>query len=160
MVAPTQPPTQPRSEEADPEAPQRTTWDRIRSPLLVGAGLTGASIAVAAWKPGDGGTPICTSQVLFGVDCPLCGGLRCTGSLLRGDWLAAADHNVLLAVALPLAAVAWAVWLVASWKDRPLPRLDVGRAWWVAGIVGLVAFTLVRNSDANAVFAWLGSTAS
>lgn len=160
MVAPTHPPSRPPSEEAGPAAAERTTWDRVRSPLLVGAGLTGACIAVAAWNPGDGGTPLCASQALFRVDCPLCGGLRCTGSLLRGDWLAAADHNVLLAVALPLAAVAWAVWLVASWRDRPLPRLDVGRSWWIAGLAALAVFTLVRNSDANALFIWLGSSAA
>lgn len=145
-----------------PGAPARagSTWSRVRAPLAVGAGLGVACIGVAAWSPTDGSMPLCASQALFGVDCPLCGGLRCTGALLRGDWLAAADHNVILAVALPLAAIAWAVWLVAAWRDRPLPRLQVGRAWWAVGIAAVVAFTLVRNSDANAVFAWLGSAAT
>jgi hypothetical protein len=135
---------------------------RWRTPVLVGAGAAAASAAVLAWDPGDGGTPLCWTQGVFGVDCPLCGGLRCANALLRGDWLAAADHNVVLAVLLPLTAALWAVWLLRSVRDRPLPRpgFAAPRAWATGAVVVMVAFTLARNSDATPLFTWLGATAS
>ena len=45
----------------------------------------GAVKAVIWANPTDSGVPICWSQAAFGIDCPLCGGLRCTNALLRGD---------------------------------------------------------------------------
>ena len=109
--------------------------------------------------PRDSGVPICWSQGVFGIDCPLCGGLRCTNALLRGDLTAAADHNVLLAVALPVVAVVWAVWLYRSIRgqDLRLPRLP---RWLIgAAAVVVVAFTVARNIDASGWIGWLGSTA-
>lgn len=132
---------------------------RWRTPALVGLGTAGALGVVAAADPGDGGTPLCWTQGALGFDCPLCGGLRCANALVRGDWLAAADHNVLLAVVLPVVAVAWALWVVAAVRDRPLRVPRPGRSWLAAATVLLVAFTLARNSDANAVSTWLGATA-
>ncbi|MFM7064254.1 MAG: DUF2752 domain-containing protein, partial [Actinomycetes bacterium] len=116
-----------------------------RTPALVGAGVAGASLAIAAWNPTDSGTPLCWSQSFLGVDCPFCGGLRCVNSLVRGDWLAAADHNVLLAVALPVAAVLWVVWLVKSVRGERFELPKVPTVAWVGIVVFLVAFTVARN---------------
>jgi len=121
---------------------------------LVAAGCA----AIAVVDPGDSGVSVCWSKSLLGIDCPLCGGLRATNSLLRGDWLAAADHNVLLAVALPVVAVVWLVWLVQALRGRDfrLPRLP-RPAWW-AVLALLVVFTVVRNLPVDSGWIhWLAS---
>lgn len=121
---------------------------------LVAAGCA----AIAVIDPSDSGVSVCWSKSLLGIDCPLCGGLRATNSLLRGDWLAAADHNVLLAVALPVVAVVWLVWLVQTLRggDLRLPRLPKP-AWW-AVLALLVVFTVVRNLPADSGWIhWLAS---
>lgn len=131
---------------------------RLRTGAIAGAVTLGSSAAVLLTNPTDTGVPICWSQGVFGVDCPLCGGLRCANSLLRGDVVAAADHNVLLAIALPIVAVGWVVWMVRAWQGRPmrLPSLPVPVIALLAVVV--VAFSVVRNIDATGFVGWLGST--
>lgn len=149
-------PTATNPEPAPDPAPAR------RPPWVAAAGLGGAvaagALAIAAADPTDSGVPVCWSAGLFGVDCPLCGGLRCINSLVRGDWLAAADHNLLLAVALPLAAVGWVVWMVAALRGRPVhaPRVPTW-AWWTLGVV-VAVFTVVRNLDLGPVAHYLAAT--
>ena len=129
------------------------------APAMVGAGLAAGCGVILAVDPQDSGVPICWSQAFLGVDCPLCGGLRCTNALLRGDIAAALDHNVLAAAALPVLAVLWAVWLYRSIRGETfrLPRLPR----WLIGVAAVlvVAFTVVRNIDASGWVGWLGSTA-
>jgi len=129
-------------------------------PASLGAAAAVGTAAIALVGPEDGGRPICASQAVFGIDCPFCGGLRCVSALARLDLWTAADHNVVLAVALPLLAVAWAVWMVATLRRRPLrwPRVPVGA--WVALGVGLVAFTVVRNLGGDGWVGWLAASAS
>ena len=117
-------------------------------------------MAIAASSPSDVGPPICASQAVFGIDCPFCGGMRCVSALARLDLWAAADHNVVLAVALPLLAIGWLVWMVATLRGRPLrwPRVPIGA--WVALGVGLVAFTVVRNLGGEGWVGWLAAGAS
>lgn len=136
----------------------------LRSGAIVGAIVAAGTAAIVAVDPSDSGVPICWSQGVFGIDCPLCGGLRCVNSLARGDWVAAADHNVVLAVLLPLAVLGWVAWMVAAWRGRrlqwppalrsgPLPKVLIAGA-----IVAVLAFTVARNLDTNAVTLYLGST--
>jgi hypothetical protein len=142
-----------------PDAPPsaRAQW---ALPAALGAAAAGGVVAIAALAPSDGGRPICLSQAAFGFDCPFCGGLRCVSALARLDPWTAADHNVVLAVALPLVAVAWLVWMVATLRGRALrvPRVPV--ATWVALGVWLVVFTVVRNLGADGWTGWLAATAS
>ena len=128
-----------------------------RKPVLVGAGVAAASLAIAAWNPTDGGAPLCWSKGFLGVDCPFCGGLRCVNSLVRGDWLAAADHNVLLAVVLPVAAVLWVVWLVKAVRGERFELPKVPTLAWVGIVVFLVAFTVARNVGGPAWAEWINS---
>jgi hypothetical protein len=141
----------------DPHAEvDRPLW---RAPALIGAGVAAGCAAIAMVNPTDSGVPICWSQAAFGIDCPLCGGLRCTNALLRGDLAAAADHNVLLAVVLPVIAVLWAVWLYRSLRGESFRLPSVPR--WVIGVaaVTVLAFSVARNLDASGWIGWLGSTA-
>lgn len=144
--------------------------DRSSGPGWVGPAVAVGAVAcgcvlTAAWNPGDDGVALCASQSVFGVDCPFCGGMRCVNALTRGDWLAAADHNVLLAVALPLVAVGLLVWLWRSWRGRttPVPWPSSARASIALGavvVVVLAAFTVARNVGGPAWVDWLASTSS
>lgn len=132
-------------------------------PWVAGAALGAAAAcgcaAIALVNPTDSGTSICWSSSVFGVDCPFCGGLRCVNALVRGDWLAAADHNLILAVLLPVVAVGWAIWMVATIRGRTVRWPRVPTAAWVSFGVIVGAFTVVRNLDLGPVAAYLAATA-
>ena len=137
---------------------------RVAPAVAVGAVACGC-LLTAAWNPGDDGIPLCASQAVFGVDCPFCGGMRCVNALTRGDWAAAADHNVVLAVALPLVAVGLLVWLWRSWQGRPTPAPwpSSARASIALGavvVVALAAFTVARNVGGPGWIDWLASTST
>lgn len=121
--------------------------------LLAGA----AAVGIAVLNPTDSGVTICASQRLFGIDCPFCGGLRCVNSLMRGDFAAAADHNVVLAIGLPIVAITWVAWFVAQATGRDIKISEPPN--WVIGIVAvfMVAFTVIRNVNGPAWVTWLGS---
>jgi hypothetical protein len=126
--------------------------------LLAGVAAACGCAAIALVDPSDSGVPICWSQAVFGIDCPLCGGLRATNALVRGDFLAAADHNVLVAVGLPVVAIVWIAWVVAQMIGRPF-RLPRPPKWLIAvSILGLVAFTIARNVGGPPWVDWLAST--
>ncbi|UDY35450.1 DUF2752 domain-containing protein [Dermatobacter hominis] len=153
--------TDPRPGWVPPAELPRPPRPRWVAPVATGAALAAGCAAVALWDPGDGGTAVCWSRSVFGVDCPLCGGLRAANALLRGDWLAAADHNVIVAVGLPIAAVLWAVWLVRSLQDRPFRLPTLPRPALVAVGVALLAFTVVRNLDVDVGWVhWLAADAA
>lgn len=131
--------------------------DSLLNRALPGLLAGGAAIGITLLNPGDSGVTICASKGLFGIDCPLCGGLRCVNSLMRGHFLAAADHNVILAVALPLVAATWLVWLGAQLFGHEIRVSEPPR--WLIGTVAvlLLAFTVVRNVGGPAWAQWLGS---
>ena len=116
-----------------------------RSRLAGLAAATGVVAYVGLVDPSRGGAyPVCPSQVVFGLDCPGCGGLRGTHDLLNGDIVGALDHNLLLPVLLAVFGVAFARWLrpLIGRAPRPLrlPRWSV-----VAGVVVALGFTVLRN---------------
>lgn len=152
----------------------------LLTPLAMGGVAATGCLAIGLANPGDDGIQLCTSRILFGVDCAFCGGIRCTNSLLRGDFLAAADHNVILAVALPLVAIAWVVVIVKGLRSPALGSPGAGspgvepppadqltqNTWWVWRIptwatitagVALVAFGVIRNLDLAPWMVWLHS---
>jgi hypothetical protein len=144
----------------------------LLTPLALGGVAAAGCITIGLANPGDDGVPLCASRFLFGVDCAFCGGIRCTNSLLRGDFLAAADHNVLLAFALPVVAVTWVVMMVRGLR-APDPGVAAAAGddpadstWWVrripsqvsitAGVL-LLGFGIVRNLDLTPWMVWLHS---
>lgn len=132
---------------------------RWTGPVVVGA-LAVAATAYTAWQDpnADGVFPQCPTRELFGFDCPGCGGLRAVHALTRGDIVASFDHNVLVPILLPLAIVAWGVWLLHS-LGRTVPRLPRPSKPVLAGIgVFLLAFTIVRNIGGVGLFEYLHST--
>jgi hypothetical protein len=93
---------------------------------------------------GGGAYPLCPSRVVFGIDCPACGGLRGTHDLLNGDIVSALDHNLLLPVLLAVFGVAFALWL-RPLVGRPARAVRLPRWVTVAGIAVAVGFAVLRN---------------
>ena len=139
----------------EPVAPSRGR--RVALPVGLGAVAVCGCVAVAAFDPGDDGVPLCWSRAVFGVDCPFCGGLRATNALLRGQPGAALDHNVVLAVALPVAVLMWVWWTARQWRGTAEPARRV--PLWITAPAGvlLVAFGIVRNLTGPAWARWLHS---
>lgn len=126
-------------------------------PALTALGVIAATLYVRAVDPNvPGHYPPCPTKLLFGIDCPGCGGLRATHALANGDIAAAADHNVLVLVAIPVAIVLWVMWVRRSWRGpgsdsigEPVPTA-IARGRWhravmPAVLVLLAAYTVVRN---------------
>jgi len=138
--------------------PQRTRTANWRRGALAGGAVAAGAATIALVNPTDTGVPICWSAGVFGFDCPLCGGLRSVNALARGDWLAAADHNVLLAVALPVVVVLWVVWMVGALRGREV-RLPSPPMWAWGALAGItLAFTVVRNVDLGPIAHYLAAT--
>jgi hypothetical protein len=109
------------------------------------AGLTALTGYVYLADPDKGGVyPRCPSKLLFGVDCPLCGGLRGTNAFLHGRFMEALDHNILLPIYLTFGAVMVGMWALplfgrAERTFRP-PR------WLAAAAIGgMAVFAVIRN---------------
>lgn len=141
----------------DTTSGEPTRAQRIALPATLGAVAVLGCAAVALADPGDKGVPLCWSRSVFGVDCPFCGGLRCTNSLLRGHLGAALDHNVVLAAALPVAALTWVWWMVARWRGDEFPATRIPNWVFITGAILLVAFGVVRNLSGSALSRWLHS---
>src|SRR3954451_25346055 len=88
---------------------------RLRGPLALGAGILSAFALVGLVDPHEPGHyPVCPTHAVFGIYCPLCGGLRAANDLTHGDVLGAAGSNLLFVLLLPVAVLAWALWV----RDR------------------------------------------
>lgn len=127
---------------------------RLTAPLATGAVVLSAFAFVGLVDPHQPGHyPVCPTWSVFGVYCPLCGGLRAVNDLAHGHLGAAAGSNLLFVLALPLLVVAWALWLRdrARGSTRDLVNLST-RQLWAVGVV-MVAFMVVRNLPWGAALA-------
>jgi hypothetical protein len=123
--------------------------NQTKLPVVVGLGFVCALGVLFFVNPAAIGVfPDCPSRVFFGVDCPGCGGMRGTYSLLHGDVSSAINHNVLLLGLYPTLVALWILWVLRTWKQRdffaiirPHSRIIVG-----AGYSILIGFTIVRNA--------------
>lgn len=140
-----------------PAVLRRRPW---LAPVGVGA-VVAAGLAYTAWQDpnADGVFPQCPTFTLFGVDCPGCGGLRAVHAATHGHLVATADHNLLLAVALPVLALLWLRWLLQT-LGISVPRLPrVARPAWIGLAVVALAFTVIRNVGGVGLFEYLAATA-
>lgn len=89
-------------------------------------------------------TPPCPFHALTGLWCPFCGGARALWAAGHGDFRLMLHSNALLPVFVVAVGWGWLVWLgrATGWWSLPVPR---GRAFSIAVLVALVAFTVVRN---------------
>ncbi|MDY7100253.1 MAG: DUF2752 domain-containing protein [Actinomycetota bacterium] len=121
-------------------------------PVLVAAFAAVGCLVAGLVDPGGSSVlPGCPFFEMTGLDCPGCGISRGAHALARGDVATALDHNVLLAVLVPGAIVAWLAWFGRSvglpiGRYRPSTRV----AWAVVAVIA--AFGVVRNLPIDALF--------
>ncbi len=131
---------------ADVRAPRRLR--RIAPALATALAVALAAGYVWAVDPNTGGGyPTCPTQAILGIDCPACGGLRGSHSLLRGDLAGAADNNIALFVLLPALAVVWFRWVASAWRGSPAASVPAGppSRLLIAVLIAVGVFGVVRN---------------
>ncbi|MEY4137811.1 MAG: hypothetical protein RL205_1939 [Actinomycetota bacterium] len=123
---------------------------RLVAPLLT-AGITAGALGyLAAVDPNQAGHyPLCPTKALFGIDCPGCGCLRGLHSLMHGDVVAAADHNILLLIFVPFVVVLWVRWMLRAWRGvTPAVSMRTFRLRnraMIIVLIAILAFGIVRN---------------
>jgi hypothetical protein len=113
---------------------------RLYTALGTGALAAGALAYVGLADPHRSNFffPACPFNVLTGLDCPGCGGLRMMHDLLHGDLAAAVIDNVFLLVGLP----ALLVWALVRWRlNRPVWNIPLV----VVIVATAVTWAVVRN---------------
>ncbi|MBB4682569.1 DUF2752 domain-containing protein [Amycolatopsis jiangsuensis] len=113
--------------------------------VLAGAGVACAVVWLADPTTPGGLLPVCPTKLLFGIDCPGCGGLRMAYSLMHGNVFAAVHYNAVAVAFVVLFAWSGLAWTLGRVRGRAV------RSWlhwrWTPVAVG-VLFTLwfvVRN---------------
>ena len=134
------------AERVDP----RPRGRRLVAPLLTGALTLGALGYLFAVDPNEPGHyPLCPTKALLGIDCPGCGCMRGLYALTHGDLAGAADHNLLLLLAVPFALVLWVRWLMRAWRGvSPAVSMRAFRLRnrvMIIALVAILAFGVVRN---------------
>jgi hypothetical protein len=138
---------------ATPETADRPAARAItsRGPLIVGAVVAAGVLVVALHDPNVSGSyGSCQLYATTGLWCPLCGGLRATHDLARGDVTGAWGMNPLWVVVAPLLVLAWGRWLVASARGRTVRALPAALPWVTLGV--LAVFGILRNVPALAPY--------
>ena len=123
---------------------------RLVAPLLA-AGLSGGALGYL-WlvDPNEPGHyPMCPTKALFGIDCPGCGCTRSLYALIHGDIAGAADHNIVMLLAVPFVIALWARWVMRAWRGvTPAVSMRTfrlrNRAMIIA-LVAILAFGVLRN---------------
>jgi hypothetical protein len=127
---------------------------RMLPPLAIITGLSLATVALHLRDPHvEGSWGFCPSNLLFGIYCPGCGGLRAVHDLTNLDLGAAASSNLLLVLSLPV--IGWVLGrsLVEAWRgERHAPRVLGTKAFYLGFVGLLLVFTVVRNLPQGA---WL-----
>ncbi|MBL8776763.1 MAG: DUF2752 domain-containing protein [Acidimicrobiales bacterium] len=143
--------------DAPSAAPARRPRPPWVAPAVVGAAAIGACALVRLLDPPatEGNPPFCPFKMMTGLDCPGCGATRSLNVLLQGDVVAAADHNLLFVLALPVVIVAFGVWTARRLGVRA-PSLPGPRAWLPVTVVAIALFWALRLLPWDP-FTWLAS---
>lgn len=124
---------------------------RLASPLAIGGVVAAATLALRLRDPHvSGAWGGCPTKLLTDLDCPLCGSLRAVNDLTHLDVGAALSSNLVLVLAVPAILFFWGRRLLACWRGGEAMRPLAIPSWvWVAGLVVLTVFTVVRNLPGN-----------
>lgn len=130
---------------SDPEDLGPSLPARLAGPAAVAVGALAASVTVG-WLSGRVAfLPPCPLHALTGLWCPFCGGTRAVDAMVAGDVGAAAGFNLLLVLAVPLVALAWARWALARARGRPAAFLDLSSRTLAVLTTIAVAYGVLRN---------------
>ncbi len=131
----------------------RAAW---RQPAQLGAiGIAAVAYTGIVDPSSSHAFPLCPLKFVTGIDCPVCGSLRATHSLIQGHLGAAAGHNLLFVLAVPFIVSAWATWMAAA-VGWPVRRWRVPARAWPALAVIAALFMVLRNVPAPPLH-WLAS---
>lgn len=124
---------------------------RLASPLAIGGVVAAATLALRLRDPHvSGAWGGCPTKLLTDLDCPLCGSLRAVNDLTHLDVGAALSSNLVFVLAVPVILFFWGRRLVALWRGGEAMRPLTIPTWvWLAGLVVLTVFTVVRNLPGN-----------
>jgi hypothetical protein len=124
-------------------APAAVRRRRIVAGCVAAAGVAGLAYLVGH-DPHDPGVPMpgCPIHRVTGLDCPACGTLRATYSLLHGHWAAAVHDNAFVLACAPLLAGLLARQGLAVRRGRRAP-LPPPLAYGLGAVA--LAWMVVRN---------------
>ncbi len=136
--------------------PAPTRGQLLRAPVQSLVVLGAATVAVHLRDPHVSGSwGFCPSRLLFGIDCPGCGGLRAVNDLTHLDLGAAASSNLLFFASLPFIAWVFVAWLRSAWRGERYQPAFVRRPWPAYTLFAVaIVFMVVRNTPQGA---WLHS---
>lgn len=133
-----------------PGAPlRRTRAERLRTPLVTGAVVTGLTLALHLRDPhASGSWGECPWLVITGLYCPGCGGLRAVNDLTNGDVGAALSSNLVFVVMVPVLIVWWLRWTRRAWAGADSPAAPRRRttALITVAVLVTVVFAVLRNT--------------
>lgn len=118
------------------------------------AGFFAGGVGLSALYATTGQGIPCPLRSITGWECPLCGGTRLGGALLRGDVAAAFAYNPLIFIGLAgltAAGVLWIVEAIGGPRLRPPARVAAGlrritpTRWLIVGLVVSLVYVLLRN---------------
>ena len=131
----------------------RSRGRELAGPLATFAVVGISWVAVAALRPGDSGPTPCPWRTITGLDCPFCGSTRAAVALAGGDVVTALDHNAFFVLAvLPMALVAWGLWLISAWRRRAAPVVSTR-------LIGILIAVSLGWWALRLAVPWLGSSA-
>lgn len=140
---PVAPPRRPPAGAPDAAPPERGPT-RLRTPLLLGAGVAGLTGYLHQVDPNEPGHyPGCPFLALSGWFCPGCGGLRAVHHLSHGEVDLAMGMNPVVVLLLPVAVVLWVGWVVRA--ARGLPEWVPSTRAVLVMTAFVVAYWVVRN---------------
>jgi hypothetical protein len=98
-------------------------------------------LKIVSWFSGIGGG--CIMRRFF-IYCPLCGGTRAVGALVRFDFLAAWNYNPLV-VLLSFACIALDLWAWVRYFQKKEPYILFPNWVWIALGAVLIIYFILRN---------------
>ncbi|CAN5437925.1 DUF2752 domain-containing protein [soil metagenome] len=120
----------------------------LRTAGITGASTLAATVLVHLWDPNQGGSyGFCPLRLATGWVCPLCGGLRSVHALTHGQPDLAWGLNPLVVTILPLAIVAWAIWMARAFRGLPTTWAE-RLTFFVPAMAVLVMYGIARNTPA------------
>jgi len=119
--------------------------DRGASATALGAAGLGCLTLYLVDPASVGPATLCPFRALTGYQCPLCGGLRSTRSLLHGDVGAAFELNPLFVLSLPLLLYFAASLGRVAAGGVPLPMPRITRSLAIGAGIVIGSFWLLRN---------------